>query len=170
MKRRVFAGALLVFLFTCSVALPVTQIQYETADLGAGRWQYSYDVSNTSLTGMIEEFTIWFDFDLYDNLFIETPDPPASDWDEIVVQPEPVFSDNGYYDALALAGIGINLGETVSEFTVSFAWLGVGEPGPQLFEIIEPDSFETLDSGWTIPEPSTLLMLGLGAVILRRKR
>lgn len=171
MKRRVFAGALLVFLVTCSVfALGVTEIRYETADLGTGIWQYSYDVSNISLTGAIEEFTIWFDFDLYGNLSIETPDPPASGWDEIVVQPEPVLSDNGYYDALALAGIGINMGETMGGFTVSFDWLGMGQPGSQLYEIIDPDTFETLDSGQTIPEPSTLLMIGLGTVILRRKR
>ena len=158
------------FFFTCAVfALPVTEIQYEATDLGSDRWQYSYDVTNISLTGAIEEFTIWFDFDLYDNLSIETTDPPSSDWDEIVIQPEPVLSDDGYYDALGL-GVGIGIGERVSGFSVSFDWLGGGEPGSQFYEIIDPDTFETIDSGWTIPEPATLLILALGGIVLRRKR
>ena len=168
----VFAGGLLSFFFTCAVfALPVTKIQYEATDLGSGRWQYSYDVTNISLTGVIEEFTIWFDFRSFDNLSIETPDPPASDWDEIVVQPEQVLSDDGYYDALALGvGIGIGIGESVSGFSVSFDWLGAGEPGLQFYEIIDPDTFETIDSGYTIPEPATIFLLGFGSMAFRKKR
>ena len=158
------------FLFTCTVfALPVTKIQYEAIDLGSGRWQYSYDVTNISLTGAIEEFTIWFDFGSFDNLSIETPDPPAGDWDEIIIQPEPVLSDDGYYDALVL-GVGIGIGENVSGFTVSFDWMGAGQPGPQFYEIIDPDTFETLDSGYTIPEPTTLLILTLGGFIFPRMK
>ena len=177
MKRQIVAGAIFMFLFPAiGLGTLETQIWYDAEEITPvsgdtpARWQYAYGVKNIDLSVPIEEFTIWFDFDSYDNLSIETPDPPASDWDEIVVQPEPVLSDNGYYDVLAVMGIGINLGETVSGFSVSFDWLGIGEPGSQLYEIIDPDTFETLDSGQTIPEPSTLLMIGLGAVILRRKR
>ena len=119
------------------------------------------------MTCAIEEFTIWFDYGLYDNLAIETPDPPGWDWDEIVVQPEPIIEDDGYYDALAL-GIGIEQGQTVGVFAVSFDWLGMDEPGPQFYEIIDPLSFETIDSGFTIPEPGTVLLLGLGILALRR--
>ena len=170
MKRAVFAGGLASFFFTCTAfALPVTKIQYEATGLGSGRWQYSYGVSNISLTEAIEEFTIWFDFGLYDNLAIETSDPPAGDWDELVIQPEQVLGDDGYYDALTL-GLGIDIGETESGFTVSFEWLGVGQPGSQFYEIIDPDTFETIDSGYTIPEPGTLLLLGLGSAVFRRKR
>jgi len=170
MKRRVFAGVLSVFLFTSAVfAIPITKIQYETADLGSGRWQYNYEVINISLTGAIEEFTIWFDFDLYDNLTIETTDPPGGDWDEIVIQPEPVLNDDGYYDALSLY-IGIGIGESVSGFSVSFDWLGSGEPGTQFYEIIDPDTFETIDCGYTVPEPATLLLLSLGGLTLSRMK
>jgi len=168
MKRRVFAGVLLGFLFiSAGFALPVTKIQYQAADLGSGRWQYTYSVTNISLTPVIEEFTIWFDFGQYDNLSIETPDPPSGGWDEVVIQPEPVLSDDGYYDALSL-DYGIGIGEMVSGFTVSFDWLSAGEPGSQLYEIIDPDTFETLDSGHTIPEPATLILLCLGGLILKR--
>jgi len=170
MRRIVFAGVLLGFLFiSAGFALPVTKIQYQAADLGSGRWQYTYDVTNIGLTPVIEEFTIWFDFGSFDNLSIETPDPPAGGWNEVVIQPEPVLGDDGYYDALSLA-LGIGIGEMVSGFTVSFDWLGSGEPGSQLYEIIDPTTFETLDSGYTIPEPTTLLLLGLGGIALRRKK
>jgi len=172
MKRTVLAGALSVFLFTSAVfAIPVTvtKICYEAAELGSGRWQYTYEVTNISLTPAIEEFTIWFDFGSFDNLSVDTLDPPAGNWDEIVIQPEPVLNDDGYYDALVL-GVGIGIGESVSGFSVSFDWLGSGEPGSQFYEIINPDTFETLDSGWTIPEPATLLLLGISGIVLRRKK
>jgi len=169
-KRKVLAGGLLGLSFTAAAfALPVTKVQYQATNIGSGRWQYSYDVTNISLTPAIEEFTIWFDYGLYNNLSIETPDPPASDWDEIVIQPEPVLGDDGYYDALAL-GVGIGIGETVSGFAISFDWLGAGQPGSQFYEIIDPATFDTLDSGWTIPEPATLLLLSFGSIILMRKR
>ncbi len=172
MKRRVIAGVIFVFLFTTtSLGGLMTEIHYETADLGSGRWQYTYEVTNISLTPAIKEFTIWFDYGLYDNLAIETLDPPASDWDELIIQPEPVLGDDGYYDALAL-GVGIGIGETVSGFAISFDWLGAGQPGPQFYEIVDPVTFVTIDSGYTvlIPEPATLLFLALGGLILRRKR
>ena len=115
MKRRIGAGVVFVLLFAVSAfGDPNTQIWYETSDLGAGRWQYTYDVYNISLTEEIEEFTIWFGIGSYDNLVIETLDPPANDWDEIVWQVEPVLEDPGGYDALANASnLVIGIGEHV---------------------------------------------------------
>jgi len=170
MKRQIFAAVVFVFSLTAiGSGVPKTQIWYQTSDLGSGHWQYNYEVSNISLTAPIEEFTIWFDFGLYENLAIQTPNPPASNWSEIVIQPEPVLQDDGFYDALALdAGIGI--GQTVSGFAVRFDWLGAGQPGAQFYEIIDPVTFETIDLGWTIPEPATLLLFGLGGIIFRRIR
>ena len=174
MKSTIAAGAIFVFFFAAvGFSVPMTQIWYQADELGAGRWQYTYDVSNFSLPGPIEQFTIYFEYGddvqpLYDDLAVETPDPPAGDWSEIVLQPEPVLSDDGLYDALALY-TGIAQGQTVSGFKVSFVWRGTGEPGSQLYEIIDPQTFETIDSGQTIPEPAALLLLGLGAMALRRK-
>lgn len=163
-------GVVCVCLFSCSCfGLPKSYIWYDADELSPGRWQYTYEISNTNSTQAIEEITIWCDFGLYENLAVETPDPPAGDWSEIVLQPEPVLQDDGAYDAKALLA-GIGPGETVGGFAVSFDWLGDGEPGSQLCEIIDPAAFETIDSGLTIPEPETLLLLGLGAVALRKRR
>lgn len=172
MKRKIVVGGVFVCLFAAvAFGVPMTQIQYEISDLGSGQWQYTYNVMNISLSVPIEEFTIWFDFGLYDGLAFETPDPPADDWDEIVLQPEPVLGDDGAYDAKAeVWNPGIGVGETVSGFSVSFDWLGAGEPASQFYEIIDPVTFETIGSGETVPEPATLWLVGLGALALRRKK
>lgn len=176
MKRQIFAAVVFVFFLTAiGFSVPKTQIRYQTSDLGSGRWQYDYEVSNINLTVPIEEFTIWFDFGLYKNLAIQTPNPPASNWSEIVLQPEPVLQDDGAYDARAL-GLGIGIGQRVSGFTVSFNWLGDAVmPGPQFYEIIDPVTYQTIDSGYTVPEPASAVMLFSGWVLLglqgrRRKR
>jgi len=171
MKRQIFAGVALGFLFAASGFSAKTQIIYETSDLGSGQWQYTYEVRNIGLTETIEEFTIWFDFGLYKNLATQTPDPPASNWSEIVLQPEPVLQDDGAYDAKAL-GPGIGIGQMVTGFAVSFNWLGDAVvPGPQFYEIIDPDTYETIDSGWTVPEPATFILFCLaGAALCRRQK
>lgn len=154
----------------------MTQIRYEAEELGAGRWRYTYEAANIGLwidgvPAAIQEFTIWFDQALYDSLVIATPDPISNQWDEIVWQPEPALNDAGAYDAFAsLSQFRIDVGEAVFGFTVAFDWLGAGRPGRQYYEIIDPVTFETLDAGYTIPEPTTALLLGLGALTAFRKR
>lgn len=170
MKSKIVVGVVCVSLLTTAgFGAPNTQIWYETTDLGSGQWQYTYDVININLSVPIEEFTIWFDYGLYDNLTIETPNPPAGDWDEIVWQPEPVLLDDGAYDALTLT-VGIGVGESVSGFAVSFDWLDAGEPASQYYEIIDPGDFHTIEDGYTVPEPATLFLLGFGGLPLLKKR
>lgn len=170
MERKILTAALCAFLqATITFGLPMTEIRYETNEVGSGRWEYIYKVANVSLPVLIEEFTIWFDYGKYENLSVETPDPPAGSWDEIVLQPEPVLEDDGYYDALALSS-GIGIGESVSGFAVSFDWLGTGQPGSQYYEIVHPVTFVTIDYGYTVPEPTTLFLLGFGGLVLRRKK
>jgi hypothetical protein len=170
MRSRIIKGILLVFLFVkISFGEPLAEISYVANDLGSERWEYVYTVENIGLTQGIDEFTVWFGIGSYDNLIIKTLDPPASNWDEIVWQPDPFLGDDGGYDALA-TGLNIGVGESVTGFAVSFDWSGEGTPGSQYYEIINPATFETIESGYTVPEPGTILLLGLGAVLLKRKR
>ena len=174
MKKTVSTGLVFVLcLAAAGFGVPKTQIWYSAEELLGGRWQYNYEVANISLTVPIQEFTIWFGYGLYEKLSVETPPVlPPGGWDEMVIQPEPVLEDDGAYDAKAL-GVGIEIGHTAGPFAVSFNWLGDAlVPGSQFYEIIDPVTLETIDSGMTtfIPEPATLLLLGLGALVLRRKK
>ena len=170
MKSKLAMGLMIVMCFAgAGLAAPMSQIWYSSEEFGAGQWQYTYEVTNIGLTSPIEQFTVWFEYGLYENLMVETTSPLADNWDEIPLQPEPVLEDDGAYDAKAL-GVPIDIGQTIGGFAVSFDWLGLAEPGPQLYEIIDPATSETTDSGTTIPEPATLLLLGLGALTLRRKQ
>ena len=149
-----------------------TQISYSLTELGGGSWQYSYEVSNISLGVPIKEFTIRFDYGLYENLAITTPNPPARDWDELVFQSDPVIGDDGFYDALHLT-LGIGEGQSVSDFSVSFDWLSTDTPGSQFYEIVDPDNnYITIDSGFTVPEPATslLMLVGYAGLINRGRR
>ena len=84
----------------------------------------------------------------------------------MLLQPEPVLKDDGYYDALSL-GAGIGIGQVVTDFAVSFDWLGDAVmPGRQFYEIIDPVTFETIDSGYTVPEPASAVMVFGGWVLL----
>lgn len=171
MNKKILVILLYLFVPALNVfSIPDSEILYDCTDLGSGRWQYNYRVRNISLTEEIEEFTIWFGYGFYDNLTIETLNPPAGNWDEIILQPDPMLSDDGGYDALTNA-LNIGIGQSVSGFAVSFDWLGTGDPGTQYYEIIDSDTFETIEDGYTelIPEPATLLLLGLGVIVLRRK-
>lgn len=169
MREKLLIVLICGFLLTSSASGSlVTQINYAVADLGSDRWQYTYDVTNISLEEEIEEFTIWFGLGSYGNLAIETLDPPAGNWDEIVWQPEEGLGDGGY-DAVA-KDLNIGVGETVSGFAVSFDWLGTGVPGSQFYEIINPVDFTTIDSGFTVPEPATVVLLCFGGLVVLRKQ
>ncbi|MFH1420204.1 MAG: PEP-CTERM sorting domain-containing protein [Planctomycetota bacterium] len=147
----------------------IVSITYELSDLGAGKWEFRYDVTNHALVATIEEFTIWFEFGSMSNLAITTPDPPANGWDELVVQPEPLISEDGFYDTLTL-GDAIMVGETVGGFSVSFDWIGPGIPGPQTFDIVDPISFATLHTGQTVPEPGTALLFSMAILAIYARR
>jgi len=147
---------------------PVT-VAYDAAQLSASRWQYTYTVDNTALGQPVNEFTIWFGHDAYGNLTLATLNPPAAAWNELVIQPDPLLSDDGYYDALALAG-GIPVGGGVSGFAVTFDWLESGTPGAQPFDIVDPQTLQPLFSGTTTPEPAGLLLAALAVLVARRPR
>ena len=82
----------------------------------------------------------------------------------IVEPPDPVWGDG-----IVLATVELSLD------AYGFAWLTPGATMDDLFEgFLTPDGF-VADVEWVpgcieIPEPATLVLLGLGSVLLRRRK
>ncbi len=164
------------FLAVLSVLVVLNSVQAQfsaniitsAADLGGGRWEYSYDISNTG-TQAIEELTIWFDYSGYTNFTITTAN--AGSWNQIIIAPDALTSSGAGYDILNLA-LPLTAGESLSDFSVAFDYNGT-EPMPSLaqtFEIINPVTFETQYTGQAIPEPATIALLAFGGLAAMRRR
>lgn len=89
-RFRVFSCLLLIStaISTISNFLPAvvttahaTTVSYSVASLGSDTWEYSYSVMNDSLSSNIEEFSIFFDGSLFNNL--QSPQAPTT-WDPMV--------------------------------------------------------------------------------------
>ena len=147
----------------CSVGWSATITSLATNVTGS-TWVYDYTVNNDSLGLAIEEFTVFFDPVLYQTLSVAGS---PVDWDSIVVQPDLQLPDDGFFDLLALAG-GIGVGSSLSGFSVQFEYMGLGTPGTQPFDIVNPANFQTLESGTTqvVPVPAAVWLLISGIVPL----
>jgi hypothetical protein len=174
--RKILLSIMISVLITSCFAGSMTWVSFETQDLGAGQWEYTYAVGNIDLAengtpAAIKEFTVWFDPAFYSNLVVITT-PLSASWDSIVLQPEPVLHDAGAYDALVKSGnLGISAGQIVRGFSVKFNWLGQGSPDAQRYEIINPLTFKTVDAGTTIaPEPASAAIMILGTIWMAAKR
>ena len=141
-----------------------TVISYQLNDLGDDKFEYVYTIENDTLQVPVEQFTIWFDAQLYDNLQIATQTPLANDWDEIILPSTGLGIPLGY-DALEITD-GIAVGGSLSGFTVSFDWHGESLPGSQSFDIIDPVTSQAIDFGNTVPEPVTLFLFAYGIVTI----
>jgi hypothetical protein len=140
-------------------------IQYELTSLGGNRWEYAYTVTNDTLGAPLEEFTIFFDVALYENLAVTAS--PAG-WSSLVVEPDPLLPDDGFFDALGTAG-GITPAGVVSGFRVAFDFLGVGAPDQQPYHVVDPITFAVPESGVTIafvPESHAGWLLAVAALAL----
>jgi len=165
-KIRTVLG-LSLFLFGNSAIANI--ITYTVDNIGGNTWQYNYTVTN-ELAFDIEEFTVYFDLGLYENLAVTGS---AVDWDPLVIQPDPLLPDDGFFDALALVA-GIAPGDSLGGFSVSFDFLGVGTPGDQFFDIVDPFTFDSLASGITelrdadvsVPEPTSTSLIALGLFLI----
>lgn len=157
---RTLTGLVLATFAYCAQA---TTITYSTQNLGGNTWQYSYTVVNDTLAQSIDEFTIYFDLFLYENLSLAgQATPPA--WDAVAIEPDPALPDDGFYDGLAL-NLGIAQGAALGQFQITFDYLGNGAPKEQFFEVVDPTSFAVLDSGFTVaavPLPAAGWLLGSG--------
>jgi hypothetical protein len=159
----------------CAIAAAPSRaaiIEYDVTNVIGSTWRYEYFVTNDTLPTPINELTIWFDLGLMADL--SNASAPAG-WDSLVIQPDPLLPDDGFYDVLAL-GAGIGLGETLGGFFVEFSWLGAGTPGSQLFDVVDANTFDILESGMTVlrerdpgpvdvPEPGSAGLLLAGAMM-----
>ena len=166
----------LTFLLLLLTAHPVKSalVEYNLTSLGGSSYQYDYTVSNDGSLGLgvdIEWFAILFDPSIYNeaSLTIVTPDPPASDWDQLILGSGLLVP--AAYDVFALSA-GIAQGDSVFGFAVQFDWLGLGTPGSQSFEVYDATTFDLIYQGSTttatttstVPTPSTLLLLLLSVL------
>jgi hypothetical protein len=155
-------------------AVQATVIEYVATDLaddvaGEDRWRYDYTVSGRSFLES-EFFDILFDPALYRDL--AAGPAPNADWDVLILQqPNPANLppfDAGIFDAFAV----VTDPSLAGTFSASFVYLGMGVPGPQVFQVYDAGA-DLVETGLTrplavvpIPEPSTILltMAGLGLV------
>lgn len=152
-------GAVLITAPNASAAT----VAYSVTNTSGNMWRYDYEVTNDTLASHLEEFTIYFDLNLFEDMTVVSS--PAG-WDSIAVQPDAGLPDDGFFDALAL-GAGIGPGEFLGGFSVSFAFLGQGSPGAQRFDILNPITLAVLESGTTtVPAPSAGILLATAAMAL----
>ena len=168
MKKTATAILLVLsFVAMSSGRVLATTVWYDVAALPAGRFEYTYEVVNDTLPIAIEQFTIWFSESLYHDLQVTTQPPLSGNWNENIFQSTPFGLPFGY-DAIAFV-IPISPQTSQGGFAVSVDWLGQGVPASQFYEIVDPSDGHTLDSGYTVPEPATWLLLFFFFPILRRK-
>lgn len=182
--KRCLCGVGVVAAILVGAARPAsaTVIEFEATDLtdlvsSEDLWMYRYFVSDATFLAD-QGFSIFFDTALYRNLQDPLPSVGA-DWDILTLQPDPALPSAGVFDALALVS-GPSLAQP---FSVTFSWLGAPDavPGSQPFEVYQldqagqPIAFErgvtTLRGATTVPEPSTVVLVGIGsALALSRRR
>jgi hypothetical protein len=154
-----------------SAAVSATTLNYEVVPLGGQNWRYEITVSNDTLGVPIDEFTIFFPFGSIAAL--ADAGQPAG-FDPLVFPPDPGLLLDGAVDYLA-TGPGIAPGASLGTFDVEVAFTGTGKPGTFSFDIVDPVTFETLDSGrgvaaGAIPEPGTLALVSLTLLGMTRAR
>jgi hypothetical protein len=160
-------------LFVLTAKASAAIVTYTATALGGSQFRYDYTIENND-SFSYDEITIFFGADQYADL----ADPVApTGWDSIVVQPD-TFLGDGFFDVLTM-GVGLAPAETLSGLSVIFSFLGTGAPGSQLFEIVDPLTFDVLASGRTrvddggvVPVPGALVLFlsGLAAARVARRR
>jgi len=171
MKTRFMLAGMACLFFTGLQPAIATIINYDVTNISGNTWEYNYTVNNDTLGFGIDEFTVYFDFGVYQNLSVISA--PAM-WDPVVVEPGNFLNNDGYFDSLALVS-GIVPGDSLGGFSVRFDYLGAGNPAAQFFEIVDPVDFSVLDSGLTniIPVPPAAWLFDTGLIgliaVSRRK-
>ena len=164
MKKAFASLALIAALFAASHAR-ATIITYDLTNVSGSTWTYTYTITNNNSGGApVSAFDVVFASNLFANL--ELVALPLG-WIGGTANPEPPpIDDEGFLIGwtLPFLGFGVDLGETLSGFSVRFDFLGAGLPGAQLFEILNPFSLRVIEIGQTarrtaVSEPGVLALL-----------
>ena len=169
MKKTLCFSALIILACSVSYAGYIDiDIVATATNLSGDTWQYSFDIANMG-TDTIRKITIWFDYGDMTNLFVTTQD--SGGWTENVIPADDFLAEGAAYD-IENVSTGLAPGQELADFTVSFQYTGI-EPLPALhhsFDVVDPETFATLYSGETVPEPATLFLISLGGFLATRKR
>jgi hypothetical protein len=143
-----------------------TAIKYTLDNLGGSLFQYNYTLVNDTLGFDVDQFSVYFDLGLYENLSVSAS---PSLWDSLVIQPDSTVPADGFFDTVSLGPVVVP-GDSLGGFSVSFEWLGGATgPGDQNFELFDAgfnviDSGRTMDGRASMPVPASLSLLALGMV------
>ena len=164
LSRYGFFLATLAFLSAPGFASPIW-IASNLTPLGNNSYRDDFSVyNNGSLPNgaAVQLFDVFFDPSLYLQSSLTVVEPTALDtqWSGIILYGTGP-TDPAAFDVLAL-GAGIAVGQTVSDFSVIYAYLGPGTPGPLPFSVSNPPTvaqpaqpFAQIETGTTTsPEPS----------------
>ncbi|OXU14184.1 PEP-CTERM sorting domain-containing protein [Sedimentisphaera salicampi] len=159
-------SAILIFLSAaaCSGQM-IAEIQADYSNISGSRWEAEYAIYNSG-TEQISELTIWFAYEDYANFEITTADPQG--WDELIIEPEPLTESGAGYDLLNISAP-LTAGGELSGFSLEFDYAG-SSPAQQSFEIINPNTFETLYEGQTVPEPATIGLFALAGLAMKKRK
>jgi hypothetical protein len=176
MMRKLWArwlGGLLLAGLACASTARAAMVEYSLTALGGDVWRYDYSLSNIGPAESFDEFTVFFDAPGVTGITaVATP----AGWSSLVVQPDPLLPDAGFFDALNLSGA-VPAGSVISGFSVSFSYLAGLMPGAQRFDLVISEPFQTVYSGVTaatpspvpLPAPAALMLLGLAVGALRSR-
>ena len=123
--------------------------------------------------GAFGTWNVLFGADLYRSLVVTGNDAPGV-LSALVSEPVPVLGADGQLTVTALSAVDGGFRGRVS---VSYVWLGGGEPGPQTYQMLD-DGFNEVGYGETVlavpavpePEIAVLSLLGGGLLALRTRR
>jgi hypothetical protein len=177
--KKLAAVLILSMLLVPLSARATPSIGYLVEPLGGNQYKYTFVPFDFDFNTGYDffGFAVYFDPMHYTSLVSSLPlfDPDnAGGWDIFLQQPDAITPEDGFYEAFVDSGY-IPPDFTV-EHMVTFNYVGAGTPGSIPYEIFalplgEEPEFELYEGMTTlIPEPSTLLLFGVGLVMLAKTR
>lgn len=166
---RLCAALALSGAFAAPLEATAAQIVGDVTDLGGGDFEITYTLT-PELGAPVTQFSLFFDPAIYAPIATEDLSAPG-DWDAVAFGPEPLLGfDDIVADFLDLGFEGVDDGASLGGFVVRLSVLPGASLAPQVFEFVDPDSFETLASGFTAlrfaEPPVDPIPLPAGAVLV----